>query len=249
MAEMTESGLPRAVAIGWGMLADPQNGPRRGLSHEVIVAKAIEIADEHGIAALTMGRLAKELGFTTMSLYRYVANKDELLLLMIGSESVLPQKWPKIRSDWRESLRDWAHVMRDVCRAHPWWLDVPRGPTSVLMPASARIADHGLQVLEPLGADDGDKTSLILVITSYVTAFVELERDLASQKDLSFGHDAMAELAQVITVKKYPALAPLLLAGGYVGGPETSDVGAGVDAEFEHGLDILIAGLAAKYGA
>ena len=79
MAEKSETGLPRAVMIAWGMEEAPQRGPSRGLSHEKIVAAGIDLADAEGLGAVTMQAVARSLGFTTMSLYRYVSSKDELL--------------------------------------------------------------------------------------------------------------------------------------------------------------------------
>lgn len=152
-----------------------------------------------------------------MSLYRYVANKDELLTLMIGSELTFPSSLPTLHEDWRENLRAWAGWIREMYRAHPWMLEIVRASTSVLMPASVRVVDEGMRVLDALSADGPTKVSLVLVVSSYVVAFAGLERDLAREEDLQFGPEATAELGEVITIKKYPYVAPLMLAGGYVG--------------------------------
>lgn len=248
MGEVTESGLPRVVAIAWGTHAQPQSGPRRGMSHEKIVEKAIEIADEHGLGALTMQRLAESLGFTTMSLYRYVANKDELLMLMLGAESIVPESAATSSGpdeDWRVALRTWTDSLRSMYAKHPWLLDVTRGPTSVLMPASVLLVDQGLKAVSGLGLNDHENLSLILVISSYVSAFAALERDLAGQDDLVFGPEAMQELGSVITPDRLPYAAPLFLSGGYVGGPVDDDA-PGVESEYAFGLELLIEGLAAR---
>ncbi|KGN32790.1 TetR family transcriptional regulator [Knoellia sinensis KCTC 19936] len=231
--------------MAWGTHAQPQSGPRRGMSHEKIVAKAIEIADEQGLSGVTMQRLAESLGFTTMSLYRYVANKDELFMLMVGSETILPEA-PAGHDDWKAGLREWAGSLREMYAAHPWLLDIRRGPTSVLMPASVALVDQGLQVLAPLELDDRDRISIILIVSSYVSSFAALERDLAGQEDLEFGPQAMAELGSVITPERLPFAAPLILSGGYVGGPPGEDHEAGVGYEYELGLDLLIEGLSAR---
>lgn len=246
MVEKTDSGLPRVVAIAWGTQAEPQSGPRRGLTHEKIVARAIEIADEQGLAGVTMQRLAESLGFTTMSLYRYVANKDELFTLMTGSESLLPAEPPAVHEDWRQSLRAWADAIREMYRAHPWVLDLARGPVAVLLPGSVRIVDQGLAAVEPLALDDQERIGLILVVSSYISAFAQLERDLAGQEDLEFGPEAMAELGGVITPQRLPFAAPLFLSGGYVGGPPDED-SVGIEFEYDFGIDLLIRGLAARF--
>lgn len=245
MGDLTESGLPRVVAIAWGVHATPQRGPSRGLTHERIVQRAVEIADAHGLAALTMQRLAESLGFTTMSLYRYVANKDELLMLMLGAEWLLPQR-PPPSDDWREGLRGWADSLRQMYREHPWLLDVVRGPTSVLLPSSVQAVDRGMEAVRELPLDESEWVSLILVVSSYVAAFAGLERDLAGQQNLQFGPEALRELAEVITPDKFAYAAPLILAGGYAGSPDPDDLS--LEVEYQFGIDLLLNGLAARAG-
>ena len=77
--------LPAAVAAAWGVRAHPGKGPKPGLSLERIVAAAVKIASRDGLDAVSMSRVAAELGASTMSLYRYVNAKDELVKLMIDA--------------------------------------------------------------------------------------------------------------------------------------------------------------------
>ncbi|WMT39475.1 TetR/AcrR family transcriptional regulator [Paenibacillus sp. D2_2] len=77
--------LPLGVALSWGLVEPPKRGPKREMSIEKIVKAAITIADEEGLSAVSMNRIATTLGFTTMSLYRYVPGKDDLLLLMMDA--------------------------------------------------------------------------------------------------------------------------------------------------------------------
>lgn len=242
--EKTDSGVPRVVAIAWGAHAAPQRGPSRGLSHEKIVKQAIEIADEQGLSAVTMQRVAESLGFTTMSLYRYVANKEELLLLMCGADWLLPPR-KKSGDDWRENLRNWVAELKSMYREHPWLLEVQRGPVSVLLPGTMEVVDRGMEAVRVLELSEQEIISLVLVISSYVSSFSGLERDLAGQEDLEFGPDAMAELGEVITAERLPYAAPFFLAGNYAGGP-VLDEESGVDTEYEFGLELLIEGLAAR---
>src|SRR5699024_7957447 len=139
MVETSGTGLPRAVMIAWGIEEAPQRGPSRGLSHERIVAAGIEIADAEGLGAVTMAAVAKALGFTTMSLYRYVSSKDELLMLMQDAAVKLPEG-DTLPPRWQDRLRAWADLVRDAYRSHPWALEIPRGQTSVLMPNAVRMA-------------------------------------------------------------------------------------------------------------
>src|SRR6478752_7189470 len=76
------TGLPRAVELAWGLGAGGTRGPRRGLSLEQVVDAAVEVAEAEGFGAVSMSRVAKQVGYTTMSLYRYVDSKDTLVALM-----------------------------------------------------------------------------------------------------------------------------------------------------------------------
>src|SRR3954471_20963784 len=102
--------------------------PTSGRRHE-IVAAAVRIADAEGVDAVSMRRLADELGVATMTPYTHVESKDELIDLMrdaVAAEMLLPEPLP---DDWRTALRAIAHKTKDALEAHPWSLDVtPRRP-------------------------------------------------------------------------------------------------------------------------
>ena len=80
-----EPDLPRAVALAWGVAANPQRGPKREMSIERIVDVAVELADAGGLGAVSMAAVASALGFTPMSLYRYVTAKDDLVAAHAGA--------------------------------------------------------------------------------------------------------------------------------------------------------------------
>src|ERR1700754_5304288 len=89
-----------------------------------IVAAAVRIADAEGVDAVSMRRLADELGVATMTPYTHVESKDELIDLMrdaVAAEMLLPEPLP---DDWRTALRTIAHKTQDAFEAHPWSLDV-----------------------------------------------------------------------------------------------------------------------------
>ncbi|WP_198684041.1 TetR/AcrR family transcriptional regulator [Brachybacterium sp. YJGR34] len=252
MAENNETGLPRAVMIAWGMDEAPQRGPSRGLSHERIIAAAIEIADAEGIGAVTMQAVAASLGFTTMSLYRYVANKDELLRLMQDSALQIPAK-VKLPLPWRERLRAWANLVRDAYRAHPWVLAVPRGQTSLLMPNSVRAADLGMSALEELDLSLDTKVGVILVISQLASSMVELELSLAAEGAMTTTGTGAELLAGVITPARFPHIAWLYAAdaaqAAAAEGAEAPVIEGGdvtVDGEFDLGIDLIIAGIEAR---
>ena len=99
--------------IAWGVDKAPSRGPSRGLSHDRIVSAAMEIADRDGLPAVTMQAVAKSLGFTTMSLYRYVSNKDELMTLMQDAAMRGLAELPS-EGGWEDRLRTWAEKLEEL---------------------------------------------------------------------------------------------------------------------------------------
>src|SRR5687767_14909734 len=100
---------PEMAAL-WASRERPRRGPKPAMSVEAIVAAAITVADAEGLEAISMGRVAKELGYTTMSLYRYVSSKSVLLTLMLdtaigGPPEVVPGE------NWRLALERWSWAM------------------------------------------------------------------------------------------------------------------------------------------
>lgn len=241
MADTTGTGLPQALAIAWGLQEEPRRGPARGLTHARIVAAAIEIADAEGLGAVTMQAVAKSLGFTTMSLYRYVSGKEDLVRLMQDA-ALTSADTVELPDDWREALRTWAGMIRDAYRAHPWVLEIPRGQLSVLMPASVRAADLGLAAMSGLDLADDEKIAAILLISQHVVSMVELERSLAAEGGPVVTPEGAEALREVVTAERYPHLAPVMTRGGYIADGEGAEPES-VDDEYEFGLDMLIAGL------
>ena len=133
--DAVELDLPRGVALAWGIAADPQRGPKREMSVERIVEAAVEIADAEGLGAVSMAAVAARLGYTPMSLYRYVTAKDDLILLMQEEAT-----GPAARGDSRG--RRLARAARGaVPRAGP---ALPRAPVGARHP-DQRLADHSEQ--------------------------------------------------------------------------------------------------------
>src|SRR3989475_9395043 len=92
---------------------------RLPLSRDRILHAALELADEGGIESLTMRKLGRTLGFEAMSLYNYVANKDDVLdgiLDLVLAESELPSP----TGDWDTAIRSSAISVHDALRRHPW---------------------------------------------------------------------------------------------------------------------------------
>lgn len=252
MSDALEGGLPRAVALSWGMVADPQRGPKRELSHERIVEAAIEIADAEGLGAVTMSKVATKLGFTTMALYRYVTSKDDLLQLMLdavagemltGTDRELNDGRSKIvQPAWRDDLRRFAAQMRGAYLDHPWIGDVQPSSAQLLSPNNLAIADLAMRSMRELSVSDRDKTGVLMLITNYVRASSLLEHDITAT-DLQQASIASELIKELVTAERFPDLAPMVRSGVYLPGSPDQDE-YDVD-EFSFGLEILLDGLAA----
>ena len=158
--------LPPGLDLLWGRRERGKRGPRPGLSAEAIVDAAVRVADAEGLEAISMARVAAELGFTTMSLYRYVASKDELLQLMFNASALGAESLVIEGDDWRSRLRAWAVIQRDMLDLHPWITEMPM-PAPPVAPNSLHFVERGLQAMDGTGLADVEKIRIIGLIASY----------------------------------------------------------------------------------
>jgi AcrR family transcriptional regulator len=170
--------LPPGLDLLWGRRERGKRGPRPGLSADAIVDAAVRLADAEGLEAISMARVAAELGRTTMSLYRYVASKEELLQLMfnasaLGAESVVIEG-----DDWRSRLRSWVIIQRDMVDRHPWITQLPM-PAPPLAPNSLHFVERGLQAFDGTGLADAEKLRVIGLLSSYMLNEARMANDAA----------------------------------------------------------------------
>ena len=177
MAEATSGrGLPPGLDLLWGRRERGRRGPQPGLSADAIVEAAVRLADAEGLDAVSMARVAAELRFTTMALYRYVGNKEELLQLMwnasaLGAESLV------IEGDgWRDRLRGWAVIQRDMLDRHPWVTQMPMAAPPVA-PNSLHFVERGLETMDSTGLTDMDKLLIIGLLSSYTLSEARMAAD------------------------------------------------------------------------
>src|SRR5699024_8151877 len=126
MARMNDNSVPAVFKRLWRLPSAPQRlGRKSTLDVETVVSTAVRLADEGGLDAATLPKVAEELGVTAMSLYRHVGSKHELLQLMMdaASEPVAPA--PEGPVGWRAGLRRWATDLWSLYRDRPW---IPRVP-------------------------------------------------------------------------------------------------------------------------
>jgi AcrR family transcriptional regulator len=229
----TDDDLPRALEILWR--PSVPTGRIRGLSRERIVAAAIELADADGLGALSMARLAERLGCGTMSLYRHVANKDELVTFMLSVGPGPPPR-PMDRADWRGALTDWATGLWSVYHRHPWILAaVAAGPPAD--PGQLAWLDAGLAALGGTGLPERDKLAAVMAVLHFARGAAALDIEAAGHVD---GPEYPALLRRVLDADRFPALAAALEAGVF---DQADD---GPQADFRSGLGQLLDGIAAK---
>lgn len=236
--------LPPGVALSWGIVKRPRRGPKGELSVRKIVEAAIVIADRDGLAAVSMSRVAQSLGFTTMSLYRYITSKEDLLVLMQDAVCDIPIPPEEPGKPWRQEMREYVWTCIGVFREHPWYGDIPI--TSVpLTPGNLQVIDWMLRIMRDFPLNDFEKMSFLLLTSSYSRACGLITRDMdrairegASPEAFS-GVSYGAALRQLVKPDRFPSLYPILLSGAYT---DEADNPIGDDLDF--GLERILDGIA-----
>jgi AcrR family transcriptional regulator len=182
MAEATSGQAPRPLPPGldllWGRRERGRRGPRPELSADAIVDAAVRVADAKGLEAISMARVAAELGFTTMSLYRHVASKDELLQLMFNASALGTESLVIEGDNWRSRLRAWATIQRDMLDLHPWITQMPMSAPP-LAPNSLHFVERGLQAMDGTGLAGSERLRIIGLLSSYTLSEARMANDAA----------------------------------------------------------------------
>ncbi|MGV0813594.1 TetR/AcrR family transcriptional regulator [Mycolicibacterium boenickei] len=224
--------LPRALRLLWQQ--DPAPRRSRGLTRDAIVEEAVALADTEGLAALSMARLAERLGCGTMSLYRHVANKDELVTFMLAAGPGPPPAPPE-STDWRGALTNWAHELWQVYHRHPWILQT----ASAGLPADpGQLAwlDAGLATLSGTGLAEREKLTAVVAVLVLTRGSAALAIEARDVNDREYP----ALLRHLVEPHRFPALAAAIDAGVF---DQTDDDQL---TEFRSGLDQLLDGIAAR---
>jgi AcrR family transcriptional regulator len=207
---------------------------RGRLSRDRVLHGAVAVADAGGIATLTIRTLAHELGVKPMSVYHYVANKDEILdgiVDLVFSEIELPSAG----GDWRSEMRRRAISARRVLRRHPWAIPLMQSRTNPGL-ATLRHHDSIIGTLRAAGFSLEMTAHAYALMDSYVYGFALSEAALPIN-----GPETVTEVADQMMHLFNPDTYPHLVefATGHVLKP-----GYDFGAEFEFGLDLVLAGLA-----
>ncbi len=235
------TGLPASIELAWGVRERPTKGPKRGLSLERIVEAAVKIAVTDGLGAVSMNRVATNLGASTMSLYRYVESKEELLMLMVDAAGGKPPAVGEPGEGWRAGLARWAWAYRTVLGRHPWMLRVPiSGPP--VTPNQIAWLDHGLRALGSTHLMEGEKLSAILLLSGFVRNEATLSADLTAAA-LAAGvttPDVMPRYSRLLKRLTDPEQFPAIHAAIAAGALDEED---DEEHEFIFGLERLLDGI------
>jgi AcrR family transcriptional regulator len=237
--------LPPGLDLLWGRRERGKRGPRPGLSADAIVGAAIRVADADGLEAVSMARVAAELGFTTMSLYRHVASKDELLQLMWDASAIGTETLVLEGDGWREKLRMWAVIQRDMLDRHPWVTHMPMAAPP-LAPNSMHFVERGLGAFAGTGLPDADRMRVLGLISSFTLSEARMADDAAraAKKAMEAGQplDPMAMrsyealLRELVDEQAFPRLYRMAWSADPA---EPKDE----RAEFLTGLDLILDGV------
>lgn len=158
----------------WMRPERPARGPAPSYSRAQITEVAIRIADAEGLDGLSMRKVAAELGSGTMSLYRYVPSKEDLVELMIDAVMGEMSEEDLVRTgDWRADLTRMANRMRAILRAHPWMVFASTGLT--YGPQAVRSAEAWFEAVDGLGLSIDEMMSVVGMVTSHVHGAVRYE--------------------------------------------------------------------------
>jgi AcrR family transcriptional regulator len=231
-------------ALVW-TLPEPPGRPVASLSRPAILAAALAVADAEGAAALTMRRVATELGSSTpMSLYRYVGSKDGLVDLMIDAVYGEIEVPDRPGGDWRADLESLARRTWAVISRHLWFGQLvhtrpPFGPNAL------RYFDFRFAALEPLGLDADGMGQIVTAIDGYLigAALAVAEENRMRERtglltDAQLRDAAEPYIEPVLASGRYPAFAR------WARGHTTNHPADGV----EYALGCLLDGIAARLG-
>jgi AcrR family transcriptional regulator len=215
----------------WRSVPRRRGTPRPQLSRDAIVAAALKVVESDGGDALTMRRVADQIGVSASALYGYVANKEELVQLVL--EQIIGEiPVPETAGPWQDTVRGFAREMLGMFQRHPGVAGltlgrVPSGPSLLAGAEYLLAAMRGAGLPDQVAAFAGDLGSL------YVGAFA-YEQDVAPPAPHADVAAQVAAWFSALPADQFPNL--VAVAGKMAAGT--------AEDRFEWGLDIIVRGLA-----
>ncbi|MDN3242079.1 TetR/AcrR family transcriptional regulator [Glycomyces tritici] len=238
---MAEKATEDGPVTLWERLERPARTPRQRLSGARIAAKAVAIADEKGLCAVTMRTLAAELDAAPMAAYRFVDGKDDLFALMVNevyAELDVPS------GPWREVLREYAVQTRDMMHRHRWLAELPPHVTMTPTPNRLAAIDRALASLDGLGLGTEAMMTATRTVAAFVHGTVGDEVALADLQQVSRAssreevREALGpQLQWMLATGRFPVYERYLYESGCAEEPR---------AHFDAGLELVLDGIAAR---
>ncbi|WP_243064373.1 TetR/AcrR family transcriptional regulator [Humibacter sp. RRB41] len=168
------------VAILWSEERPVKRGPKPKLTLAQVVDGGIAIADEDGLEAVTMQRLADRLGATKMALYRYVPSRAELDALMLDRALGAPGEIAGVQ--WRETLTKWAMEFFERAVAHAWSVELAQR-THTPGPRELQWFEVGLAAMTGLPLASAEKLDVLALLSGHVLSLVRRSTVSSSPED------------------------------------------------------------------
>ena len=210
------------------------------LSREAVVSAGISIADSEGLGVLAMRRVAAELGTATMSLYRYVQSKDDLLMEMVRT---VFDRFPvpdDNHKGWRPRLEALCRLQWEAYQLHPWLAQYMSMTRPQLVPNAMAHTEWAMAALRTAGLDVNNRLHVAVVLANYVRGLaVNLEPEAQAEQDSGLTSDEWmrsqaAQMQEILASGAFPMFTEMLTAGW---------VELTLDTLFEFGLARLLDGI------
>jgi DNA-binding transcriptional regulator YhcF (GntR family) len=247
LATLRRAGLVRPMPGVGTVVAEravPAGTPRKdadaGPIRDDVVRTAIRVADAEGLAAVSMRRVAAELDVPTMSLYRHVSGKDELLLLM--ADAVFGEEQPVYGGvDWRAAMEAHGRALWALCRRHPWIARLTSFTRPMLAPNGMAHTEAAMRALGGLGLDLPTRLYVVIAIAGFVIGTaVNLESEIEAQQDTGVSSDEWMQAQEptfdaIVASGRFPLMSALAA---------EPDFDVELDPLFDLGLGLMLDGLA-----
>lgn len=219
-----------------GMHSGMRPGP---LGRARVVETGLRIADHEGLSALSMRRVAAELGVTTTSLYRHVSDHEHLILLMadaVHGGFAMPEPPPP---GWRRRLETAARTQWAMFRRHPWLAEAASFTRPLITPRTLAHSEWMMRALDGLGLDNVTVLHAAVSISAHVRGLaVNLESEAEARAQTRVTDEQWMGV-RVTPVLSSPSADPAF--------PRLAAVPPGsldLDSLLEFGLERLLDGIA-----
>jgi AcrR family transcriptional regulator len=235
----------RTLALLWRLPSTSRRGPKQGLSVDAVVDAAVGLADDEGLDAVTMRRMAQLVGVAPMTLYIYIPSKAELLDLMLDAAYGQMPRTVTAARPWVERVSAVAEENRALYSAHPWAaaISTSRPP---LGPGQMAKYEHELRAFDSLGLSDIELDAALAHLLAFVRSHARDTADaLAAQRDSRMDDEQWWALnapllATALDASEYPTAVRVGTVVGIAHGGAWS-----ADHSWTFGMTALLDGLAA----